>query len=128
MGVYINMEMPKDCWHCRMFCNCFACEGYNCHCAALGKDIGDENEVPHNKRRDDCPLVPIPPHGRLIDADALYESCALDTNIDVMASAKRINEYMQLKVDEAPTIIPAEEDTDFYTKGHLHIGYAKEDK
>jgi len=49
----------------------------------------------------------LPPHGRLIDADVLYESCALDTNIDVMASAKRINEYMQLKIDEAPTIIPA---------------------
>ena len=49
------------------------------------------------------------PHGRLGDLDALYESCALDTNIDVMASAKRINEYMQLKIDEAPTIIPADE-------------------
>ncbi|MBR3238016.1 MAG: hypothetical protein IKF99_06210 [Oscillospiraceae bacterium] len=22
-----------------------------------------------DKRRDDCPLVPLPPHGRLIDAD-----------------------------------------------------------
>lgn len=53
--------------------------------------------------------VPVQPHGRLIDADALYESYALDTNIDVMASVKRINEYMQLKIDEAPTIIPAKE-------------------
>lgn len=54
--------------------------------------------------------VPVPPHGRLIDADALYEDCALDTNIEVMASAKRINEYMQLKIDNAPTIIEAEEE------------------
>ena len=53
--------------------------------------------------------VPVPPHGRLGDLDALYESCALDTNIDVMASAKRINEYMQLKIDEAPTVIEADE-------------------
>lgn len=53
--------------------------------------------------------VPVPPHGRLIDADALYEMCVLDTNTDVMASTKRINEYMQLKIDDAPTIIEAEE-------------------
>jgi hypothetical protein len=26
-----------------------------------------------NKRQDWCPLVPIPPHGRLIDADALMK-------------------------------------------------------
>ena len=53
--------------------------------------------------------IPLPPHGRLIEADDLYESCALDPCIDVIASAKRINEYMQLKIDDTPTIIPASE-------------------
>ena len=47
-------------------------------------------------------------HGRLIDADALYEDCALDHNYEVAATTTRINEYMQLKIDAAPTIIPAE--------------------
>jgi hypothetical protein len=46
MGVYINgMEMPKSCDECPL---------YTCM---------------HN--HDDCPLVPVPPHGRLIDADVL---------------------------------------------------------
>jgi len=35
--------------------------------------------------------------------------CVLDTSTDVIASTKRINEYMQLKIDDAPTIIEAEE-------------------
>ena len=58
----------------------------------------------------DCSAVPVPtPHGKLIDADVLYEDCALDHDYDVMATTTRINEYMQLKIDNAPTIIPAEE-------------------
>lgn len=57
-----GMELPENCWSCKMFCNCYACEGYDCHCAALGEDIGTEAEVPRNKRRDDCPLIPVPPH------------------------------------------------------------------
>lgn len=51
----------------------------------------------------------LPMHGRLIDADVLYEDCALDNGYEVAATTTRINEYMQLKIDAAPTIIPAEE-------------------
>ena len=58
------------------------------------------------------PLVPVPSHGRLIDADALYEDCVLDNGYEVAATTTRINEYMQLKIDAAPTIIPAEESGD----------------
>lgn len=97
MGIYIRgMKMPTNCDDC-----------------LLGSDCPHDQSIDGYKmqggRPRTCPLVHIPPHGRLGDLDALYESCALDTNIDVMASAKRINEYMQLKIDEAPTIIPAEQ-------------------
>lgn len=54
--------------------------------------------------------IPVPAHGRLIDADELYEDCALDHDYEVMATTTRINEYMQLKIDDAPTIISAEGD------------------
>jgi hypothetical protein len=47
----------------------------------------------------------------LIDADALYEDCALDNRYEVAATTTRINEYMQLKIDSAPTVIEAEEET-----------------
>ena len=101
MGVYIDMEIPTTCEKCNLesFCDKWIEARKMCGKLKFG--------VKATIRHSECPLIPIPAHGKLIDADALYESCALDTNIDVMASAKRINEYMQLKIDEAPTIIPA---------------------
>ena len=50
-----RMEMPKSCEDCML-------ESY-CGLWVLLKD--------RPSRHPDCPLVPIPPHGRLIDADAL---------------------------------------------------------
>ena len=61
MGVYIKgMEMPTRC--------------YTCPCADL--EFLDCNLMPgtrieQHKRLDYCPLVPVPLHGRLIDADEL---------------------------------------------------------
>ena len=51
-----DMEMPKSCAECR-FC------GEYCYAK------GDENK--HSKLP--CPLVSVPPHGRLIDADVFTE-------------------------------------------------------
>ncbi len=53
--------------------------------------------------------IAVQSHGRLIDADALYEDCALDHNYEIAATTTHINEYMQLKIDAAPTIIPTSE-------------------
>ena len=62
MGVYIpNMEMPEHCGECR-----FAVDGW---CYAYGKPNIDA--LANDGRTNFCPLVPVPPHGRLIDADAL---------------------------------------------------------
>lgn len=67
MSVLIKgMEMPTSCIECRF--------GYDGKCFAhqpfkrfvLGQEV-------------DCPLAPVPPHGRLIDADALLHS--LDAEI-----------------------------------------------
>ncbi len=88
MGVYIpNWNKPKSCDECWAE---YAYEICNSHSGI-------------------CPLVPVRQHGRLIDADALYEDCALDRGYEVMATTTRINEYMQLKIDGAPTIIQASE-------------------
>lgn len=108
MGIYIkNMKMPTSCDECRIMAledtNCEA-ELY-CGCPIVFK--AHPQGVDH--RPDYCPLVPVPPHRRLIDADALYEDCALDNRYEVAATTTRINEYMQLKIDAAPTIIPAEQ-------------------
>ena len=67
MGVYIDMEMPASCESCPCkTANAFGGLG----CQATGY-------IPLRKanqdRPDNCLLVPVPPHGRLIDADALVE-------------------------------------------------------
>lgn len=89
MGVYIKgMEMPTSCWECHFG------HGDTGVCVVDFKNHGDWNE-PQN-----CPLVPVPPHGRLIDADAL-DSSATDYSGNHLV-------YL-VDIDDAPTIIPAEE-------------------
>jgi len=73
MSILIKgMEMPKSCDECRFFdwhkgmgnfCNIDESIKYKAH---FGKDF----EVMMEKIGD-CPLIEVPPHGRLIDADAL---------------------------------------------------------
>lgn len=66
--------------------------------------------------------VLIPKHGRLIDKDAIRKKCERGEYPNVYIDTKEI----AAEFYAAPTIIPAEDDTDFYTKGHLHLGNAEE--
>ena len=85
MGVYIKgMEMPECCGYCPF--------EYKNYCMAK-PSLAVESADRHPR----CPLVPVPAHGRLIDADALVR----DNGI------KEIPEYYEVVCD-APTIIPAE--------------------
>ena len=91
MGVYINMKMPKSCYVCPF------CDYVSARCDAVkGNPYTPESR--YEKRADFCPLVPVPPHGDLIDRDALVR----DNGI------KEIPEYYEV-VRDAPTIIPAED-------------------
>lgn len=68
MGVYIKgIEMPKSCLNC--FLSRSGCRAVLKRMRAMEAGTW----IPANYRHDDCPLVPVPPHGRLIDADALTE-------------------------------------------------------
>ena len=51
-------------------------------------------------RHSDCPLVELPPHGRLIDADALMENAQYKGTHDIVTA---------WDIVAAPTIIEAEE-------------------
>lgn len=59
------------------------------------------------------PLVRVPPHGRLIDADALLETEAqhwiTEYNSDGYA-ADEIGAYTMTQIDAMPTIIPADKE------------------
>ena len=76
MSVIVKgMEMPKSCFGCHLFklddrdLWCIANHYAGC-CRVLSKYI-DENKFV-NERHPDCPLIEVPPHGRLGDLDALY--------------------------------------------------------
>ena len=109
MGVYIKgMEMPKDCLHCCFASGCSYCDGYNDHCAFEPDDIKTDWDFAHGvfpeTTPDWCPLVPVSPHGRLIDADVLKEKWT-HRDLDLFAQGWG---YLQ-DLNRAPTILPAEE-------------------
>ena len=92
MGVYIpGMEMPKSCAECPCFGQYDACDVTG---SWKWKDEFDQNK----ERLPDCPLIQVPPHGRLIDADALME-------LEVIPS----DNWVFRAIEKAPTIIPEEE-------------------
>ena len=102
MSVLIRgMDMPKyGCDHC------FLRTGN--YCGRIEKDESVVEYARKNERHPDCPLVPVPPHGRLIDADALKVSLAFaEKTAEWAVPALRA---VLMVIDEMPTIIGAEED------------------
>ena len=93
MGVYIkNMEMPDGCVVCPFFIENRHNRGDDSLCRASGKEA-----------KCGCPLVPVPPHGDLIDRQALLK---LIEDPDDVGWVGYID---ALDITCAPTIIPAEE-------------------
>ena len=88
MGVYIKgMEMPTS---------CRACLYSRTDIRNVDWCVLTEKDLPC-----DCPLVPVPPHGRLIDADAL-EALFWDGQC-------YFTENIKYKIKNIETIFPAEE-------------------
>lgn len=75
MSILINMEMPTSCRDCR-FCNSQADTDYGV-CAWCDVD-GKARDA---YTRQDCPLVPVPAHGKMIIRDG--EVIERDGSIDV---------------------------------------------
>lgn len=71
MSVIVKgMALPKNCAECKMWsiCECLNdFDDFESICYAV--DDGDL------VRADECPLVELPPHGQLIDADELIDGC-----------------------------------------------------
>lgn len=115
MSILIKgMEMPTSCSVCPML------EGDRmdglCHAASRWLDddeywtwyVYPEGDVDDSKPCN-CPLVPVPPHGDLIDADKLVELC------DIMADkcdGIGASNWHQFKttVEWSPIVIPASEE------------------
>ena len=95
MSIIIKgMEMPTNCWLCPLSVL------YEKPREMLLCRITKE-EVLRNKVDGNCPLVEVPKHGRLIDADALVKSMR---DFSYMWGERMNDEW----VGEAPTIIESE--------------------
>ena len=97
MSVLIKgMKMPTNCCQCPV--NMEVCKrGY--------KYLLKHPEL-YDKRADDCPLIELPPHGRLIDADAVLRK---DRQIYRGDMAVGYAPYVHIdEIETAPTIIEAE--------------------
>lgn len=101
MGIYIKgMEMPKVCYDCD-----FCTYGF---CSQINRYVTDSYS-----REEDCPIIELPPHGRLIDADALTRRILEEHDkfgaMNQYDSGLRAGYRASSKaVRLAPTIIPAE--------------------
>ena len=110
MSVYIKgMEMPQNCGECLLAKLSPTGESLICNYML--------SRVSWEERPFDCPLVPVPPHGRLIDADALMleiqeyiEEYSWETDEHGWHNEKWCAmKEAAMAIDAAPTIIEAEE-------------------
>ena len=105
MSVLIRgMGMPTSCFDCPIshfaYCRAIAC-------GITGKTISAPDC--EQKRMQDCPLVPVAPHGRLIDAGKIGL-----TEFEIILCQKgnpfkNALEMLLEKIENAPTVIEAEE-------------------
>ena len=98
MSILIKgMSMPEDCDNCR-----FYNDDYDYPTCCITAHSRGYTWTPFGKRMPDCPLIELPPHGRLIDADELKE--VLDSSWSASTW------WFTNKVDDAPTVIPPDKD------------------
>ena len=102
--------MPKNCGEC-VFLNT---ESNFCFLFSYG--CVDRYSIDPDIRQEWCGLEELPPHGRLIDADAFamgvinsFMDCAdLFDDANSLAKAAEITDAFVRDINEAPTIIPAD--------------------
>ena len=103
-----GMEMPKNCAECRFCVNGFTDEApmYECACESYENVsvLVDDNGQPFDFRPEWCPLIELPPHGRLIDAETKI-TIGIKGGLKVTTVDRLIDEYA---VKNVPTIIEAE--------------------
>lgn len=120
MSILIKgMEMPKSCDDC--------CVNVDCWCMATIKPNDYSNDVydymNNGTKPDWCPLIEIPPHGRLIDASEISEhkyatipqyrkeiaEGKTKSDDEAIAFKHGWNYAIDSIIENAPTIIEAED-------------------
>ena len=99
-----GMEMPEGCFGCELSFRWYNGTEIVLQCNVLQKLVSDDG-----LKDPDCPLIEVPPHGRLIDADALkawfVEWYDLNADLEIIHFLEILSEE-----DSTPTVIPADKD------------------
>ena len=109
MKLYVEeKDMPPNCAECKAeghYENSYGDEyGFFCPFGYKAYTSGTRD----TKRLDNCPLVPVPPHGRLGDLDEI-ERYKERLVVDADKIKPRIRYVVDIKyIKEAPTIIQAD--------------------
>ena len=90
-----GMEMPKGC----AFCKIKKRNGKKMICPFCDEEWDIRDPMSADHKLENCPLVEVPSHGRLIDADAL-----------IAAHKEVCSRSMKFNLDLAPTVIPTNEE------------------
>lgn len=106
MSILIKgMDMPQGCNDCPL------AGDFKCNLMpsipALCKEY--DMAVQNGKRLNNCPLVEIPPHGRLIDADAGAKRGWTISRTYSVSPTEMVYEAKTMTDEVLPTIIEAEE-------------------
>ena len=104
MSILIKgLKMPTSCLR-------GGCPIDGASCSLWEEKCWKSPDEPYRKRHPKCPLIPVPPHGPLIDADAIlsqYNGNILTAQNDYAEGLRDAAE----DIKAAPTIIEAEEDS-----------------
>lgn len=99
-----GVKMPRCCEVCPFNYDYYRCE-------ALGDRFDDREEIDmETQRLPDCPLVEIPPHGRLIDADYMKRHLMFSQGINDCGALYVPYGEIKKEIDRMPTVIESEEE------------------
>lgn len=110
-----DMEMPKTCKECPF-------SDHEAWCLIPG-DWRERYYIPKDERSKYCPLIELPPHGRLIDADKLMKKIKDAEYKFIVTGKKYANSFLnnagricvewwcvEDMVENVPTVIEAEDE------------------
>ena len=98
-----NMKMPKNCGECPFIFSSWGIE-YYCHLAESSTNA----EYVGREKMTNCPLIELPPHGRLIDIKSVEEGKFVTVSNDYQ---RWWNGALESVIDNAQTVIEAEGET-----------------
>ena len=102
MSYIVPMEKPKRCG----LCPCFHAE-HPMYCQAVKADKNKRIYAPYGEGRPDwCPLIELPPHGRLIDIKSVEDGKFVTVGNDYQ---RWWNGALESVIDNAPTVIEGSE-------------------